>query len=31
MATGKRIEELNYLNCWDTQQAAAAKQSGGMS
>ena len=31
VATGKRIGELYYLNCRDTQQAAAAKHGGGMS
>ena len=31
VATGKRIGELYYLNCRDTQQATAAKHGGGMS
>ena len=30
-ATGRRIGELYYLNCRDTQQATAAKHGGGMS
>ena len=31
VATGKRIGELYYLNCRDTQQVTAAKHGGGMS